>query len=324
MRNRSGLSGALIQIAIDSLSRWRALATINCSQNQSTSLEDTNGKSIELIVQLMTNPVMVQVAVIIPYSPTHTAPEQLARATRSASQQSVSTELYVVHDLEQQGPAWARNKGLDEATERYIAFLDADDVWKPNKLQRQLDRLGETDAGLCVEGPPISQRAFVRGVLSNEILSLTSSIIIDSDQVAVRFDEGLDRREDHLFMLGATSQGGVCFVPDLVEINKHGRGLTNETTFEMHIRSGHELAEKIEAQLPEFAEYLPSLRQGLRFAVARHEFIDGYYLRACRGFLSAAAIDPRSPKATKALAASLLSLVEPILRQVGLSVWSPE
>ncbi|MCD6386315.1 glycosyltransferase [Candidatus Sumerlaeota bacterium] len=38
-----------------------------------------------------------------------------------------------------QGPAAARNTGIQEASGEFIAFLDSDDLWLPEKLQRQIE-----------------------------------------------------------------------------------------------------------------------------------------------------------------------------------------
>lgn len=46
----------------------------------------------------------------------------------------------IVHQLEvNSGAAVARNKALEKAQGEYIAFLDSDDLWSPNKLELQIN-----------------------------------------------------------------------------------------------------------------------------------------------------------------------------------------
>lgn len=43
-----------------------------------------------------------------------------------------------------------RNLAIRQATGRYIAFLDADDVWYPSKLEQQLDYVRDKHLGICI------------------------------------------------------------------------------------------------------------------------------------------------------------------------------
>lgn len=51
-----------------------------------------------------------------------------------------------------QGAARARNRALGEARGRYIAYLDADDLWPPEKLEHELRFLKEKEAAFVFTG----------------------------------------------------------------------------------------------------------------------------------------------------------------------------
>ncbi len=100
---------------------------------------------------------MASISVVIP---AYNAESTIADAVRSALQQSVPTlEIIVVDDgstdatasiVSQEfpqvqvirtangGPSQARNQGMKVARGEWVAFLDADDRWHPDKLQLQL------------------------------------------------------------------------------------------------------------------------------------------------------------------------------------------
>lgn len=67
------------------------------------------------------------------------SPEIIARYAEKDSR------IHYLKQPQNGGAALARNAGLDAAKGRYIAYLDADDIWLPTKLERQIKFMEEND-----------------------------------------------------------------------------------------------------------------------------------------------------------------------------------
>lgn len=67
-------------------------------------------------------------------------------------EQKQEKRIHVLVQEENRGAAQARNRGVREAAGRYIAYLDADDLWKPDKLERMLAFLEEKQAAFAFSG----------------------------------------------------------------------------------------------------------------------------------------------------------------------------
>lgn len=57
--------------------------------------------------------------------------------------------IQIVTNKVNRGAAFCRNKGIDRAKGDYIAFLDADDLWLPEKLEKQLLFMQSEDLAVC-------------------------------------------------------------------------------------------------------------------------------------------------------------------------------
>lgn len=66
--------------------------------------------------------------------------------------QKKDSRIRLIRQPSNMGAAKARNRGLQEAKGRYIAYLDADDLWMPEKLERQLAYMKEKDAAFVFTG----------------------------------------------------------------------------------------------------------------------------------------------------------------------------
>lgn len=79
--------------------------------------------------------------------------------------EKIDPRICVMRNEVNMGVANTRNVGIHQAKGQYIAFLDSDDVWLPNKLQLQLSKLTEHDANICYcsyaiigpQGNPVKQ-----------------------------------------------------------------------------------------------------------------------------------------------------------------------
>lgn len=226
------------------------------------------------------------VSVVIPYSPEHTPERMLEEAKRSIDEQAVPTETIVVEDPEGSGPAATRNRGIERASTRYVAFLDADDLWKPDKLERQLARLEGTGAGLCLDGDPsMSRDDFFYELFVGDLNEIMSSIVLDTEQVDVRFEEELGRWEDHLFALEA-ARAGVCLCSKTFTVRYHETSMSADRIDATHyLTEGKKYVSFANERVPEVRPFTYVFYRQMYFAMGYYLHKDGEYRNAMAYFV---------------------------------------
>lgn len=131
-----------------------------------------------------------------------------------------------------QGVAVARNRGASEAQGELIAFLDADDIWLPTKIQSQVERfcadpeLGLIHCGLIEfneqDGDLMTKLDGMEGWVANDLLLLQRSVVhgVGSSGLVPRkifesvggFDPRLSTSADWDFTYRIASQQRIGFV----------------------------------------------------------------------------------------------------------------
>lgn len=142
---------------------------------------------------------------------------------------------------ENQGANVARNRGIQESSGNYVAFLDSDDRWLPTKLQKQLallekdKSLGGVYCGLCTmdldsgDKMPQGARAYPEGnllskMLIHDISNPTSCWMVRKEcfEEVGDFDTSLPARQDWDMWIRLSAEYAIGVVPDvLVEMGEH-------------------------------------------------------------------------------------------------------
>ena len=200
--------------------------------------------------------------------PTRDRSAQLLRAIRSVLSQTYRpVEIIVVDDgsrepvarlLEQHfgldiiccrnetpaGAAVARNVGLGAASGEFVAFMDDDDTWLPDKLRAQFDVLTSNPTGACMVGCGFlyvchgqegakhnyfPSHNFYEKLLARNFVGGCSVPLIRSE--ALRqiggFDEGFPSCQDWDLWLRLAQVGPVGFVPEALVCREiHGEQIT--------------------------------------------------------------------------------------------------
>ena len=77
------------------------------------------------------------------------SPDNSAEVIADTIEHMSKDRIRLIRKEKNEGAAKARNTGLDAAGGRYIAFLDADDIWLSQKLEKELSFMKEKNAAFA-------------------------------------------------------------------------------------------------------------------------------------------------------------------------------
>lgn len=171
-----------------------------------------------------------------------------------------------LHNPENLGAAETRNRGISMAKAPYVAFLDADDIWRPGKLKKQLEALERTGYVLCCTARelmtpqgaftgkiiPVKEEISYRDLLKHNSINC-SSVVIRTEVIRQFPMSNAESHEDYITWLRVLHDyGNACGINEpllqyrLSNTGKSGSKLKSaKMTFMVYRRMGFGMGKSI-------------------------------------------------------------------------------